>query len=390
MGELRALTGLRFIAALLVLVGHSWVIVRFTDDRVMTAIMTGGTPIGMTAFFVLSGFVLWINYAADFQTRPLLESGRRFVVARIARLYPMYLVVGAISFLRVPAEGRPAAVDALPYFLTMTQSWFPSIGYGRLSDALPYFGHAWSMSTEIACYVVFPLLVLAATLLRGFWGKVAFVVACLAALAIMASVIRMIAPVLAPDLVRAEALIWAAQISPLTWVWTFACGCGLGAIWQMCSTTPPSEKERSIAAVLIWIALAFVVICWLRWSAPAGAAHSVFLRVASTAALCYVVFYLARYPASVLTRVTSSPAMVTMGEASYSIYLLHPLIISLLPHAVYTEMTVPLLAWSLAHVLAVAIITIVISLGTYRLIEDPARRWLRARLGCSGPAISRS
>ena len=50
----------------------------------------------MTVFFTLSGFVMWLNYAESISKG---EDGavRRFAVARIARLWPMYLLTFAIA-----------------------------------------------------------------------------------------------------------------------------------------------------------------------------------------------------------------------------------------------------------------------------------------------------
>src|SRR5262249_2161334 len=55
--------------------------------------------VGMTLFFVLSGFVIHLNYHG------IVRAGRGgtadFFIARFARLYPMFLVVFAIEFLHL-------------------------------------------------------------------------------------------------------------------------------------------------------------------------------------------------------------------------------------------------------------------------------------------------
>ena len=51
------------------------------------------SSIGMTLFFVLSGFVLWLNYSEELPIRDAVDGGAAFAVARFARLYPMYAVV---------------------------------------------------------------------------------------------------------------------------------------------------------------------------------------------------------------------------------------------------------------------------------------------------------
>ena len=61
--QLPALTGLRFIAAFSVLVGHAVVWTGGEKVLVSTApYITQGPALGMPLFFVLSGFVIHYNY----------------------------------------------------------------------------------------------------------------------------------------------------------------------------------------------------------------------------------------------------------------------------------------------------------------------------------------
>jgi peptidoglycan/LPS O-acetylase OafA/YrhL len=60
------LTGLRFVAAMIVLIGHGSMVLP--GDEIAFGIQQI-TSIGMTLFFVLSGFVLWLTYADLFQNR---------------------------------------------------------------------------------------------------------------------------------------------------------------------------------------------------------------------------------------------------------------------------------------------------------------------------------
>src|SRR5215203_4219419 len=51
---------------------------------------------GMSLFFVLSGFVIHYNYGM-FRTDGLVAGGKKFFIARFARLYPLYFVVLILS-----------------------------------------------------------------------------------------------------------------------------------------------------------------------------------------------------------------------------------------------------------------------------------------------------
>jgi peptidoglycan/LPS O-acetylase OafA/YrhL len=81
------LTGLRVFAAFAVYMSH--VRVPISAPNWLHAIGQNGSA-GVTFFFVLSGFVLTLNYHDRLRTRRQLWS---YAVARFARIYPVYLVV---------------------------------------------------------------------------------------------------------------------------------------------------------------------------------------------------------------------------------------------------------------------------------------------------------
>src|ERR1700733_14455878 len=100
------MTGLRGIAAYSVLLAHGLDI----------SFSYGGAPsffspwaarlayFGMSLFFVLSGFVIFYNYAASFAERPFWQALWDFATARFARLYPLYALtlLMTISYLPSP------------------------------------------------------------------------------------------------------------------------------------------------------------------------------------------------------------------------------------------------------------------------------------------------
>src|SRR6266404_8041504 len=75
--DLPVLTGLRLVAALSVVMAHSSVIVLFTDARWIPIIGFGLAYFGMSLFFVLSGFVIYLNYAPQFARLPIGEAALR-------------------------------------------------------------------------------------------------------------------------------------------------------------------------------------------------------------------------------------------------------------------------------------------------------------------------
>src|SRR5438477_9742992 len=91
--RLNALTGLRYWAALSVVIAH----VASDNDLLDIDLLRGLSTIGMPIFFTLSGFLLCYNYQADFASN---REGTllRFYRSRLARIYPAYLLALLLSF----------------------------------------------------------------------------------------------------------------------------------------------------------------------------------------------------------------------------------------------------------------------------------------------------
>src|SRR5262245_46580785 len=121
--HIKALDGLRFIAALSVMVAHGiWYLIAIQHDEARTPILNilmHLSNFGMTLFFVLSGFVIHINYR-DLIPKP--GGLKKFFLARWSRLYPLFFVVFSVQ-LAYTLSYRPVDADLLlplPFYLTFT------------------------------------------------------------------------------------------------------------------------------------------------------------------------------------------------------------------------------------------------------------------------------
>jgi len=145
----------------------------------------------------------------------------------------------------------------------------------------------------------------------------------------------------------------------------------------------PSVREKRIGSTLPYLALTMAIAILLVMFAPSRPfPFLTFLHVNFGFAVPVVLllFGLARYE-TMLGRLLSCNWMVSCGDASYSIYLLHGLIIadaglSILPVGETSSVT----AIVLVRLVVVVIVIIGFSMVTYRIAEDPARRFLRRLL----------
>ena len=169
--EIRALTGLRGVAAVYVMVYHFAAIGPGVAVPPLSAqqFLHHGY-LSLDLFFVLSGFVMALTYHDTFAGR--LRSGPRgrwgaftvFLGHRVARLYPLYIVLtlvsaavrgsGLIHSKPIPDFGATFAANIL-----MVQSW-------TASPSL--VSTAWSVSSEWGAYVALPVL-LAVCVGGGRW-----------------------------------------------------------------------------------------------------------------------------------------------------------------------------------------------------------------------------
>jgi peptidoglycan/LPS O-acetylase OafA/YrhL len=150
---LAALTGLRFFAALYVVLYHfGWDVVGLVSPIALKLIQYG--YVGVSFFFVLSGFVLAYNYL-DGKRKLHLPS---FWVARFARIYPLYFVAlvlsvpAYLSFVPDFSTGQLIkSVGRFAFEASLLQAWVPRYACGfNCPD--------WSLANEAFFYLLFPFV----------------------------------------------------------------------------------------------------------------------------------------------------------------------------------------------------------------------------------------
>ncbi|MES2575435.1 MAG: acyltransferase [Bacteroidota bacterium] len=143
--RLEQLTFTRFVAAISIVVFHyGTTIFPFNLDT--TNFLFQQANIGVSYFFILSGFVMIIAYGD--KTRII---SIEYLIKRLARLYPVYLLGIIIYLTYIIIAQRPIDYTGLLFNLTMIQSWIH--GY-----ALSFNGPGWSLSVELFFYISFPFL----------------------------------------------------------------------------------------------------------------------------------------------------------------------------------------------------------------------------------------
>jgi len=123
--ELPALTGIRFYAAALVFLSHvPWIpgMGKFSDGWLI--FNTG--VLGVSFFFVLSGFILTYNYVDWFREEVAAATYVRFVWDRLTRIYPVHLLTLLMALpIQVFSPKLPLDWRAVPFHVFLVQCWWP-------------------------------------------------------------------------------------------------------------------------------------------------------------------------------------------------------------------------------------------------------------------------
>lgn len=361
-----ALDGLRAAAVTLVIASHAfpmahelpWTVKRFSNLGFY----------GVQLFFLVSCITLANSWRRqELAGRP---SVRGFALRRLFRIAPAYFLA-AVGYAWLI---EPEKVDAvrLMTFLTFTNGWTPA-QMPTIQNVWIGVPGGWSIETEFAFYTIFPFLMLR---LRGLRR---------ALVALLASL---------PLAWAANSAGWAAYepsygglaTDQFLYYWlpnqipVFLCG--LVTYELIVRLSPNGQWQRTgdsvarhSAAIIGLGMVVFASLAILPWPRLPYLSHGfVGSHVVAAAAFAAIAIALTVRANSIMVH----PVVVRLGQASFSAYLIHFVVLMalehLLPTWVLAQAGLPAVIASLLIFWLVLITTGLVAQMTYRLIELPGVR----------------
>ncbi|GAA5194090.1 acyltransferase [Rugosimonospora acidiphila] len=351
-----SLTGLRAWAAGTVVVYH--LSTEVGQLPVFSELFRFGR-MGVTLFFVLSGFVLTYTYDGR------RISKRTFYWRRFVRIWPLHILVLAGSAAVLIALGATLSAKHLAPSVVLLHAWLPNSRI--VGDTV---GASWSLSDEAFFYALFPFLLPFVAKRFRYWRQtIAILFGCYAAYFVIVSLT-----------LHGYTQSWALDYLPVVRISQFIAGMAIGVAFKR-GVKAPVSLRMALLLTIGWVAVTLV---WARvpWDFP-------FQPYSGSQAFAFPVFALLIWALAERDRagrspwLVASPIAIRLGHWSYAWYLAHKV-----TFPVWTRIAgQPHTGRQIALAWVVIFVSSLILAGLlYQLWERPVERWLKPRLlGREGP-----
>lgn len=361
-----SLTALRFFAALMVFCSHMphWI---DNSNKYMSLIgvkVFSEGYIGVTFFFILSGFILTYNYDSDVKARKINTKG--FLLLRLSRIYPTHFLTFLITLVLTGFAFKEKILPAI-FNLTLIQSFVFKLDYYFSFNAV-----SWSISDELFFYIICCFL-----LLLPFKKLVKL---CLGVLIVL--IILVVMSVHYRFSFCAQH--WVFYICPLSRSFDFMVGIILAKIFMKNFITIENKYSTTIFTLIEIFALTLLIIFFYI------AIHFLTGHFRFNQQVRYDIYYVIPMGLLILTfafekgwfsKMLRSNAVVFLGEISFSMYMFHYMIIIYL-----NKYLVELLhchVFGALSAIAFGVIffsvTIIASALNYSLFEMPLNKFFRKK-----------
>ncbi len=348
--KLDSLTGLRFFAAGAIIYLH------YQGSFGIPRIDSAALGQGVSYFFVLSGFVLAFVYPE----LPTARSKLDFMIARVARIWPAYVIGILLNALLVGAAWNdPNYYGRLAINLLMIQTWSP---FQDVPGSIN--GPSWSISTEFGLYIFFMFFI--GNFERTWLKKLLLSAVATGSLVAISLSFNF-------EWSKAGFLTCSGLVGqfPVGRLFEFTSGMVAALFFRKYRPLDRlgfvSATALEIALFIVAVAYAVVAITMMQTWYNAVTMYGYFSAVVPATAL---IFVLAHQRGAVSKFLAVRP-LVVLGELSYSLYLYH------VPLWAYFHTNKALGTPNFNSALLLFICLLSLSYFSWVVIEAPARLYIR-------------
>lgn len=330
--------GVRGIGALFVFTTHVCLLADPVPNNNLisygwAAPILGHIDLALSAFFVLSGYLIARPYARAYIAGARRPRLRNYVRNRILRVVPVFYVLTVLVLLRFGLDGR---LDDVPNPETST-IWqvigqFLFIQGQTAGPASIPIGPAWSIGAEVGFYVIIPfaayLAYRAAARLEGPYARAALALAVIAVVTVVSIALR-----------AHDKYLFAWLTSPPAILYAFMPGVALGIAEPLFARHVRDRAQ--LARTIAWTAFAVGLLCAIVYAASDYDArqtpihHALGVR-ALLAALATGLLFAGLVVLQIGTGrapwLFANKTMLWLGARSYSFYLVHIWVLLELDH----------------------------------------------------------
>lgn len=347
-----ALTGFRALAAFMVFFHHANPF-SFEGVQIPFFLFTNELHIGVSFFFVLSGFLIYSRYHSS----PFKSNNRfiHYLQNRFARIYPLYFLLTIITFIAYWKVGKFIFdTEGLFIFftnLTLLKGFFNELKFTGIAQG-------WSLTVEECFYFTAPLIFL-------WWNRFKWII----------PILLIVMGCLFVTLFQSISFYGFFFDLHFMFVYTFfgrciefLAGVALGHYIVQNKREPAFKYFTISGGVLIILVILSLVV--LGHNGQSGLEHPVgliinnFILPIGIVALIFGLIHEQTW----MQRLLSSPTGILLGKSSYAFYLIHA---GIFYTVIYQYIT--------GNILLIFLLMNIIAVALYYFIEKPLHEKWRAK-----------
>lgn len=285
-----SLTGLKGLFCLVIVFFHTLPTSQLVDSIPFTSLIRNyGGMIGNCFFFICSGFLIACGYKGRIESRSI--SFREFLIKRLCKLYPLYLLTNLVSLIINTVTFGPSAINLQRIVFTVLLQ-----NGGGLGVESPYNGPSWFISALFVCYLIFYFIAYYSRSSTQYWCLNTFCV------------------------IWGYSILTGKLTAPLAFahhgfsIFCFFIGTILANIYPL--VCKQDRRWFRLAALILLLGSGYLM---MRYGVEVIAGDS---QVAFACLIIPLMIYLALHSKPVAWFLTSRPIQ-HLGKVSFSIYLWH-------------------------------------------------------------------